>query len=309
MSSWLALPAGVENWGKTMNEKEILRKLDRIKEIPTLPTIVFELNRALQDPDTSIAKVSETIEKDQALSLKLLKLVNSAFYGFKSRISNIRNAIVLLGFNTVRNAIVSVSVISAFSGKSKLTDFNITEFWKHSLAVAVVSKSIAEKTKMEPPDNCFVGGLLHDVGKVILAQYLQDLFANVWSAMQEDLLTFYEAERQEIPVDHTKIGAYLASKWQLPLGLVEAIRWHHDFQEDSDNAGFVLIIYLANIIVNSYDADPDCVLDLSAMHPKAVKFMMSHMADVSDWYLSLAGEIEDAYAFFLDSEGSGLAGL
>ena len=309
MSSWLALPAGVENWEKTMNEKEILRKLDRIKEIPTLPTIVFELNRALQDPDTSIAKVSETIEKDQALSLKLLKLVNSAFYGFKSRISNIRNAIVLLGFNTVRNAIVSVSVISAFSGKSKLTDFNITEFWKHSLAVAVVSKSIAEKTKMESADNCFVGGLLHDVGKVILAQYLQDLFASVWSAMQDDLLTFYEAERQEIPIDHTKIGAYLASKWQLPLGLVEAIRWHHDFQEDSDNADFVLIIYLANIIVNSYDADPDCVLDLSAMHPKAVKFMMTHMTDVSDWYLSLAGEIEDAYAFFLDSEGSGLAGL
>lgn len=309
MSSWLALPAGVENWENTMNEKEILRKLDRIKEIPTLPTIVFELNRALQDPDTSIAKVSETIEKDQALSLKLLKLVNSAFYGFKSRISNIRNAIVLLGFNTVRNAIVSVSVISAFSRKSKLTDFNITEFWKHSLAVAVVSKSIAEKTKMESADNCFVGGLLHDVGKVILAQYLQDLFANVWSAMQDDLLTFYEAERQEIPIDHTKIGAYLASKWQLPLGLVEAIRWHHDFREDSDNADFVLIIYLANIIVNSYDADPDCVLDLSAMHPKAVKFMMHHMADVSDWYLSLAGEIEDAYAFFLDSEGSGLAGL
>lgn len=283
-----------------MDENEILRKLDRIKEIPTLPTIVFELNRALQDPDTSIAKVSETIEKDQAMALKLLKLVNSAFYGFKSRISNIRNAIVLLGFNTVRNAIVSVSVINAFSQKHKLPEFSITEFWKHSLAVAVTSKSIAEKTKIESPDNCFVGGLLHDVGKVILAQYLPDLFTKVWTAGQEDYLSFYDAEKREIPIDHTKIGAYLASKWQLPQGLVEAIRWHHDFREESENADFVLIIYLANIFVNSYNADRDCILDLSAMHPHAVKFMMQHMDDVSDWYSSLTGEIEDAYAFFLE---------
>jgi putative nucleotidyltransferase with HDIG domain len=283
-----------------MDENEILRKLDRIKEIPTLPTIVFELNRHLQDPDTSIAKVSETIEKDQAMALKLLKLVNSAFYGFKSRISNIRNAIVLLGFNTVRNAIVSVSVINAFSQKLKMPEFSMSEFWKHSLAVAVTSKSIAEKTKIESPDNCFVGGLLHDVGKVILAQYMPDLFARVLTTVQDDGLSFYEAERQEIPIDHTKIGAYLASKWQLPLGLVEAIRWHHDFREESENADFVLIIYLANIFVNSYNVDPDCVLDLSAMNPQAVKFMMRHMDDVSDWYSSLTGEIENAYAFFLE---------
>ena len=94
-----------------MNEQQILKQLNKIKDIPTLPTIIFELNKDLANPDTSIAKVSETIEKDQAMALKILKLVNSAFYGFKSKISNVKSAVVLLGFNAVRNAIVSISII------------------------------------------------------------------------------------------------------------------------------------------------------------------------------------------------------
>jgi len=85
------------------------------------------------------------------------------------------------------------------------------------------------KSRTNSPDNCFVGGLLHDVGKVILAQYFQELFASVWSAMQNDLSTFYEAEQKVLPIHHAVLGAHLVTKWQLPQGLVEAIRWHHDY--------------------------------------------------------------------------------
>jgi putative nucleotidyltransferase with HDIG domain len=285
-----------------MDAQQILAKLDRIKEIPTLPTIVFELNKYLQDPDTSIKMVCDTIEKDQAITLKILKLVNSAFYGFKSKISDLRNAIVLLGYNAVRNAIVSLSVISSFSKRVALMDFDITQFWKHSLAVAVTSKNIAQLSKKESPDNCFVGGLLHDVGKVIMAQYFHDLFETVWTTLQDEHISFYEAEQKKLPIDHTQIGAHLASKWQLPAGLVEAIRWHHEFQPESTNANFVQNIYLANFIVNSYDLDPELRIDLSRMHPEVVKFMMDMMEDVGDWYSGLADEIEAAYGFFLDTE-------
>ncbi len=114
-----------------MDEQQILTKIDRIREIPTLPTIVFELNKYLRDPDTSIKTVCDTIEKDQAITLKILKLVNSAFYGFKSKISDLRNAVVLLGYNVVRNAIVSISVINSFPKRVKLIDFDISQFWKH----------------------------------------------------------------------------------------------------------------------------------------------------------------------------------
>jgi putative nucleotidyltransferase with HDIG domain len=286
-----------------MDEQQILDKLDRIKEIPTLPAVVFELNKYLQDPDTSIKTVCQTIEKDQAITLKILRLVNSAFYGFKSKISDLRNAIVLLGYSAVRNAIVSLSVINSFSSKRvALMNFDITQFWKHSLAVAVTSKNIAQLSQKESPDNCFVGGLLHDIGKVILAQYFQDLFEQVWTTLQDEHISFYEAEKIKLPIDHTIIGAHLASKWQLPEGLIEAIRWHHDFQPQSKNANFLRNIYLANFIVNSYDEDPELRLDLSKMHPDIVKFMMDMMEDIGDWYSGLTSEIEAAYDFFLEAE-------
>ena len=285
-----------------MDEAQIYKKLDRIKEIPTLPTIVFELNQHLQNPETSIAKVSETIAKDQAMALKILKLVNSAFYGFRSKVSDIKNAVVLLGFNAVRNAIVSVSIINTLPKTLLFQDFEMIDFWKHSLAVAVTSKNIAQKAGMESPDNCFVGGLLHDIGKVIMAQYFKDDFAKVWSRMQNEYLPFHEAEQQELPVDHTKIGAYLADRWALPNGLIDAIRWHHDFQPDNGNAGFMINIHLADILVNSYDEHPDCTLDMGAMHPEVVKFLMAQMENTSDGYANLAGEIEAAHAFFLTDE-------
>jgi putative nucleotidyltransferase with HDIG domain len=285
-----------------MDESQIYKQLDRIKEIPTLPTIVFELNEHLQNPETSIAKVSETIEKDQAMALKILKLVNSAFYGFRSKVSDVKNAVVLMGFNAVHNAIISVSVVNALPKTLLFQDFEMIEFWKHSLAVAVTSKNIAQKAGVESPDDCFVGGLLHDVGKVIMAQNFTDEFVKVWTLMQNEYLSFYDAEQRALPVDHTKIGAYLADRWQLPKGLIDAIRWHHDFQPDSDNAGFMMNIHLADILVNSYEDNPDCTIDMGAMHPEVVKFLMAQMENSFDWYTNLSDEIEKAHAFFLEGE-------
>ena len=285
-----------------MDEQQILKQLNKIKDIPTLPTIVFELNKHLEDPETSIAKLCETIERDQAMALRILKLVNSAFYGVKSRVSDIKNAVILLGFNAVRNAIVSVSIIHTLPNNILLQDFEMIAFWKHSLAVAVTSKNIAQKAGGESPDNCFVGGLLHDVGKVIMAQYFQDLFVKVWTYMQNESVSFHEAEQHVLPVDHARIGAYLAERWALPKGLFDAIRWHQDFQPGIPNANFVMIIYLANILVNSYDENPDCTIDMSTLHPDAVRFLMEHLKDLADWYSGLTDEIEAAYALFLDPE-------
>lgn len=94
----------------------------------------------------------------------------------------------------------------------------------------------------------------------------------------------------------------MAAKWQLPGGLVESIRWHHEFQPQSENANFVQNIYLANVIVNSYDLDPELRLDISKIHPDNVKFMMNLMENIGDWYAGLTNEIEDAYSFFLEAD-------
>ena len=281
-----------------MKADEILKKLDSIKDIPTLPTIVFELNELLQDPNTPITEISDIIEKDQAMSLRVLKLVNSAFYGIHKEVNDIGNAIVLLGFNTVRNAIVSLGVINSFSGIKSLEGFDISDFWKHSLAVAVVSKSLAEKTKIASPDGCFVGGLLHDIGKVILAQYFQDLFEKVWNAAKKENISFYEAEKKEISIDHAIIGAHLATNWELPENFIDVIRWHHDVRNDSESKKMILIIYLSDIIVNSYNADPDGNIDLSAMHPAASKFLKKQLGEVDSWFTEVENDIQSSYQFF-----------
>jgi putative nucleotidyltransferase with HDIG domain len=283
-----------------MTPDEILKKLNTIKDIPTLPTIVFELNELLQDPNTPITDISDIIEKDQAMSLRVLKLVNSAFYGIHKEVNDIGNAIVLLGFNTVRNAIVSLGVINSFSGIKALEGFDIKDFWKHSLAVAVVSKSLAEKTKIASSDSCFVGGLLHDIGKVILAQYFQDLFEKVWNAAKRENISFYEAEKKEISIDHGRIGAHLATNWELPEGFIDVIRWHHDVRNDTESKKMILVIYLSDIIVNSYNADPDGNIDLSAMHPAASTFLKKQLGDVDSWFAEIENDIQSSYQFFLE---------
>ncbi|MBU0769781.1 MAG: HDOD domain-containing protein [Proteobacteria bacterium] len=285
-----------------MEANIILKKLDRIEDLPTLPAVAMEVNKMLLDYDTTIDKLSDIIEKDQAMVSKILKLVNSAFFGLRGKISNISHAIVVLGFNTIRNAVVSISIIDAFSVKEGLDGFDITDFWKHSLAVAVTSKYLAEKTGIHPADDCFVAGLLHDMGKIVLLQHFKDLFQKVWQAVKENNLSFYEAEKREIPVDHARIGGHLARKWQLPTALVDAIQYHHAVRPNADDQHLLIIIHAADIIVNAYTEDSKDNLELSGIHPDVLTIMGSQFDTLSDWYPDVLLEIESACKFFLEGQ-------
>jgi putative nucleotidyltransferase with HDIG domain len=282
-----------------MDYKTMMKKLERIEDLPTLPTILFEVNTLLEDINTSAKKLSDTIIKDQSMVVKILKLVNSAFYGFRSKISDISNAVVLLGFNTVRNSIISVSIIEAFSGKNALEGFDITEFWKHSISVAVTSKGLAEKCRVEAPDNCFVAGLLHDIGKLVLSQHFQDLFTKVWITAVKENLTFYEAEKKKISVKHPMIGSFLAKKWQFPDYLIDAVKCHHAVQKNVSNYDLLLIVYMADMIVNHSTMEPEKLIDISTVHPDAIEMLGSHLENINEWYELLKTEIEPACDFFL----------
>jgi putative nucleotidyltransferase with HDIG domain len=281
-----------------MNSTTILKKLDRIDDLPTLPAIAMEVNSMLLDYDTTINKLSSTIEKDQAMVSKILKLVNSAFFGMRGKISNIPHAIVVLGFNTIRNAVVSISIIKSFSIKESLDGFEITDFWKHSLAVAVTSKFLAEKTGIHSADDCFVAGLLHDMGKIVLLQHFKDLFQKVWIAVKGNGQSFYEAEKSHIQIDHARIGGYLARKWQLPVALVDAIRYHHEVKPNVNAQHLLMIVHAADIIVNTYTKNPKADLRLSGILPDALNTSGNLQNTISDWYPDVLLEIESAFKFF-----------
>jgi putative nucleotidyltransferase with HDIG domain len=283
-----------------MEAKSILKRLDQIEDLPTLPVVAMEVNKMLLDYDITINKLSVSIENDQAMVSKILKLVNSAFFGLRGKISTISHAIVVLGFNTIRNAVVSISIINAFSVKEGLDGFDIADFWKHSVAVAVTSKYLAEKAGIHSADDCFVAGLLHDMGKLVLLQHFKDLFQKVWLAVKRSNQSFYEAEKSQIQIDHAWIGGYLAQKWQLPMPLVDAIRYHHDVRPDINDQSLLLIINTADIIANTYATDTENNLERPRIHPEALNVIGNELDTLSDWYPDVLLEIESACKFFLE---------
>jgi putative nucleotidyltransferase with HDIG domain len=285
---------------RAMEANSILKRLDEIEDLPTLPVVAMEVNKMLLDYDTTINKLSATIENDQAMVSKILKLVNSAFFGLRGKISTISHAIVVLGFNTIRNAVVSISIINAFSIQEGLDGFDIADFWKHSVAVAVTSKYLAEKTGIHSADDCFVAGLLHDIGKIVLLQHFKDLFQKVWLAVKANNLPFYEAEKSQIQIDHAWIGGYLARKWQLPVPLVDAIRYHHDISPDANDHPLLMLIHTADIIVNTFGEDSEVNLELSGICQDTLKAMGSLLDTLSEWYPDVLLEIKSACNFFLE---------
>ncbi len=285
-----------------MEPKRFYQKLDSIMDIPTLPSIVMKVNKMLQDSETSIEKLSKIIETDQVMVAKILRLVNSTFYGFRSKIKNIKHAIIVLGFNNIRNAIMSVSIIQLFSEKNTSEGFDISDFWKHAIAVAVTSKYLSEKSGLDSPDNCFVAGILHDIGKVVLSLYFQELFEKVWKSIKEDKLSFYEAENKSLSVNHAQIGGHLAKNWQFPDTLIETITYHHSIDKNVLNLDQLMIIHTANYIVNNCEGDSERPPDFSSIDPEVKRIMFSQLQTISDWLPDVTTEIESAWEFFLQGD-------
>ncbi len=283
-----------------MDAETFLKGLNDIRDIPTLPVIAVKVNKMLDDLNVTSGQLSDTIEKDPALVSRLLKLVNSAFYGFQAQINSISHAITILGFNTVRNTIISASVIKSFSRRDFWEGFNISDFWKHSVAVAVTAKYLAGKNRLCTPDEAFVSGILHDVGKIVLAQYYQDTFKEILALMREQSQPFNETEMKLLPANHAQIGGYMARKWQLPDNLSETIIHHHFFEDAAPDLGPVQILYMADFLVNNYRPDLEDSTSLFGINSVAEKIFKDQLETLSEWFPEVQTNIDSACQFFLE---------
>ena len=287
-----------------MDRKTMLKRLDSIKDLPTLPMIAVEVNKLMQDDNVTIEKLSDILSNDQAIVSKILRLVNSAFFGLRSRVNNIPEAVVLLGFSAIRNLVVSVSLIKSFPVKQSTKFFDITDFWKHSIAVAMISKEISVKTNQSTADECFLGGLLHDIGKVVLYQFFPELFQEIWKTVQTEELFFYEAEKIKHSYNHARIGGYLARRWQLPKGIIETISSHHSPPEQSGEDGsLMLIVHGANTIANTYMKEKVDKRYLTTLSPRAAKMIKPVILDINNWFPQTVKEIHEAWDFFMNDAG------
>lgn len=237
---------------ESVNSKTALR-VKRITEsvigLPTLPSVVSKMIELVDNPKTSAASLARQISTDQALTSKILKLANSAYYGFPREISTVNLAIVVLGFNTVKDMGLSVSILDAFKGRGESKYFDVTKFWEHSIACGVACRMLARLYQYRIAGEAFVAGLLHDVGKVVLNQYLHNEFCEIMKRVYEKDILLLDAEKQVLETTHAQIGGWLVDKWNLPPAIADAIRFHHKPLKTKKHKEMTLLTCYADYLV------------------------------------------------------------
>lgn len=281
-----------------MNRHQMIKAIDRIGDLPTLPAVAMEVNNLLQDVDTPIERLVDLLEKDQSMVLKILRLVNSSFYGFKSRITSLRHAVTLMGYSTVQNAVVTVSVIDSLKTKTVLKGFDIFRFWTHSIRVAVLSRHLAARTRLAAPDEAFTAGLVHDIGKVVLVDHFPDVFVELIEAAAADTITFYTAELQRDTYPHNLIGNNLARRWMLPESLNLSIRHHHGGMAKDVDGTLPGLVAVSDTLVNVMDSLPGHHLIPDIMPAVISGPVTGVLKDSANWFPAAKREMAAACDFF-----------
>ena len=194
--------------------------------MPAFPGSVQKILELTRDVNCTPKDLVDVIDKDPVITVKVLKIVNSAYYSLPRQITSIGHAVVYLGFNTIKNLAVSIAAIGMLP-KSNAADFDVEQYLLHSLSTASLAKLLAHKYGNSDPMDCFIAGLLHDFGKVVFAQFMPLEFKAALQACHQDGSSLHEALRARIGTDHATVGAMLAEKWRFAPALVQTIRCQH----------------------------------------------------------------------------------
>lgn len=219
--------------------------IGRIRELPTLPTVLGKILNTAADPDASALDLGKHITADQSLSATLLKLVNSAYYGFYRQVTSVTQAIVILGFLEVRNLALTATAFRCLNSGS--SEFDRLQLWRHSLASAMAAEELVRLTKKDV-DGAFEAALLHDIGKVVLDTLYPELFLQAARDAHATGRLVSESLREVAGLDHAEAGGLLGEHWNLPPAVVAAIRFHLDPASAPEQADLICLTAAANAI-------------------------------------------------------------
>lgn len=264
-----------------------------MSNIATIPEIVTKLRRMMDNPSMSAAAVGDEIAKDQVLAAKVLRLVNSGFYGFRTPITTITQAMVLLGFDVVKTLVLSASVLDLL----ELMNRYLAGLWEHCLATARVAGAIADHLKMPNSEEIAVSGLLHDLGKVVIAQKFPVEHKRIRAIIESRRCLQMEAEREVLDgVTHPEIGMWLLKKWGLPAKLFFPIAYHAQFHPAREFADRTAVVHLADVMCRArgygYPGDGQ----VPTINREAWEMLRITMEDVEGIYRQLDVELADTLA-------------
>ena len=229
------------NFRKKLEQKKII--------LPEIPSVVFELNEVIANPLSSADHIAQVVNRSPSLTVLLLKIVNSSFYGFPSKIDKVSHAVTLIGTREISGLALGISILSIFKNIPKEI-IDMYSFLKHSLACGILSRILAAQKNFGQTEQLFVSGLLHDLGRLILYLYFADESRNILSRSRNNNRLLYEEEQDYLGYDHAQVGKQLMEQWKLPLILENNVLYHHKPSEAQQPIP-ATIVHLADIIVNS----------------------------------------------------------
>lgn len=223
------------------------RLVQKIETIPTIPVVGRKVVELAGDEEAVFKDLVQIIEKDQALAAKVLRVANSAFYGFLSKVNSLEHALVILGVDEVRSIALGISVYNLFS-QSENGAFDRTQFWTHAIICSQVARLLGERLNIRNHSSFFLTGLIHDIGKVVLDQYFHEEFLRIVEYVSLGKTSFSKAEREILGTTHCAIAGQLLRQWRFPDEVVTQILYHHRPWHDKDSGIGSSIIYLANVL-------------------------------------------------------------
>lgn len=222
--------------------------IEEIRDVPPLPDIVVDVMRLTREPDTTAKQLTDIISKDQGLTGNVLRLCNSAYYGLPRTVSSLNQAIMYLGFHTVRNLVLTCSIHNFYNPKSRIYGYENGGLWIHVLACARVSDLIGEKLGNGLKDTAYTAGLLHDIGQLIIGNQIEDTAESIIDLMESSQLNELQAEEEVVGYNHCMLGGAIADKWNFPMELVHAIQYHHTPDKSTKDIILTDIVHIADSI-------------------------------------------------------------
>lgn len=231
-----------------MDRDLIIKLTAQIDVLPTLPAIVNQVLSVTANPESSAQDLLAVIEPDPAMTAKILEMANSAFYSRANKVVTLKQALMTIGFNEVRNIVLSLAVSNNFSALSRVRGFDPYDFWRHAFIVGIAAKLIAGGMQLKAGD-LFVAGLIHDIGKLALLIIAPDGYARIMKMTGNYGLEHLAAEKHVLGLNHAQVGMRLANKWMLPESLVAAVGYHHEpGQANESQVVYPLVVHLSDCL-------------------------------------------------------------
>ena len=232
---------------------EIREELEGLTAIPTLPTVLISLLEVIDSEEVSIKQIGDIISKDQALSSRLLKMVNSPIYGFPGRISSVNQALMLIGLGPLKGMLMGVAIFEAMQK-------TMIGLWEHSIGSAIAARLIAVKIGIKETEEASVAALIHDLGKVTFGMCYPAEYKTLLDKAKTEEKYIVDVEREDFGVNHAEAGTWIAQKWNFPANLVEAIGYHHKPQLAKRAKKLTAIVHISDIMIKmtgfGFSGDP-----------------------------------------------------